>query len=140
MGDEIAQTDAVSRVHDDGEMGSRFQDGNGVEIERVTGGGFERADPAFAEQDVHVSFAQDVFGAHDQIGDRGAEPALEQDRQMTPAHFFQKGKILHVACPDLEAVGIFLDQGQVPGVHDLGDNRQPGFSAGRGQETQAVFA
>ena len=99
---------AVRRIDDDRQMRFRFQDRHGVEIEGVTRGVFERANAALAEEHVHVAFAQDVFGAHDQIVDRGAEAAFEQDGQMAAADFFQERKIVHVARADLEAIGVAL--------------------------------
>ena len=91
-----------------GKMRFGFQNGDGVEIERVTRGVFEGANAAFAQEHIHVSFAQDVFGAHDQLADRRAKAALEQDGEVTATDLFQERKVLHVARADLQAIGVFL--------------------------------
>ena len=108
------------------QMRLRFQYGDGIQIERVARVGLEGADAALAEQHVEVAFAQNVFRAHEQVFDGGAHAALEHDGELAPAHFFQKGEVLHVARADLEAVGVLLDHLQVFRVHDLGNHRQAG--------------
>ncbi len=74
-----------------------------------------------------LPFAQDVFRTHDQVADSRAVTTFQQNRQMTAADFFQEREILHIARPDLEAVGVFFDQGQIARVHDLGDDGQTGL-------------
>ena len=77
---EVPQTNSVRRIYHDGEVRLRFQKGDGVEIKSVPRGVFESTNAAFAQEHVHVSFAQNVLGAHHQVADRRAKAALEQDR------------------------------------------------------------
>ena len=136
----LAQADAVGGIDDDREMRLGFKHGDGVEIERVAGVGLEGTDAAFAEQDVKVSFAQDVFRAHQQILDGRAHATLEHDGKFAAPDFFQERKILHIPRADLEAVRVFLDHFEVLRVHDLGDDRQARDLARFGKELQPFDA
>src|SRR5207302_10921342 len=87
---EFTQADRVRWIDNYRQMCFRLQERNGAEIERVACRCLERADTALAQDHVHIAFAQNVRSAHNQIVDRGAESALEQDRQIAAAHLFQE--------------------------------------------------
>src|SRR5436190_1254682 len=57
-----------------------------------------------------------------------------------PADFFKEREVLHVTCPNLKTIRIFLDHAEVARVHDFSDDGQAGLPAGFGQEAQAIFA
>src|SRR5436189_4479439 len=59
---------------------------------------------------------------------------------MTPADFLEKGKVMHVARSDLETIGVALNDGQVPGIHDLSNHGQASFISRIRQKPKAVFA
>ena len=54
--------------------------GNDRQVERVPRRILERPDPALAEDHLAVALGEDVFGRHQQVFDRRAHAALEQDR------------------------------------------------------------
>ena len=80
----------MGRIDNYRQMCFGFQERNGAEIERVACRRLEGANTTLAEDHVHVALAQNVLSTHDQIVDRGAESALEQNRQSAAAHLFQE--------------------------------------------------
>ena len=66
---KLPQANSVRWIHHYRQMRFRLQDGNRAEIECITRGVFEGANTSFAQEHIHVSFAQDVFSAHDQLAD-----------------------------------------------------------------------
>src|SRR6266446_7144782 len=99
----------MRRIHNHWKMRFGFQDWNSAQIERVAGGSLKCSNAALAENDVRVALVQNVFGAHDQIVNCGAESALEQHGKSATAHFLQKRKIVHVARAHLKTVCVLLD-------------------------------
>ena len=97
------------------------------------------ADAPLAEDDVLVALGHDVLGAHDQFFQGVGQAALEQHRLFLAADGFQKLKVLHIAGPDLDEVHV-LEQGQVLGVHDLGDDGAAGGPAGQLEQVQPLAA
>ena len=55
-------------------------------------------------------------------------------------HFLEQVEVLHVPGADLEDVGVALDQLDLAGVHDLGDDRHAEPLAGGLEHLQAVLA
>src|SRR5439155_22505951 len=106
---------------------------------RVACSGLKGANATLAENHIHVALAEDVFRAHDQIVDCGAESPLEQDRQPAAAHLFQEREVVHVESSDLETVSVFFDHGEIARVHDFADYRQARFRAGFGKKPKAVL-
>ncbi len=92
--------------------------------------GLEGADPAFAEDDVLVAAAHDVFGRHQQLVDRVGKAALEQNRLADAAKLLEQFEVLHVARADLDDVDKFHEQLKLGRVGDFGNNRQAGRLAG----------
>src|SRR5215471_13728711 len=103
-------------VDHDRQLRFRLQEWDGAQIEGIPGHRFKSADAPFAEEDVWVSLAQNIFGAQEQIVDRGAKAALEHHWEMAAAHFFEECKILHVPRANLKAIGVLLHQGKVTRV------------------------
>src|SRR5207248_5045464 len=82
----------MCRIDNDRQMRFRFQNRNSAQIERVAGGSLKRADAALTENHVRIALAQDVFGAHYQIINRGAESTLEHHGKSAAPDFFQDRK------------------------------------------------
>ena len=136
---ELAEAKRVSWVDNYRQMRFRFQNRNRAQIERVTSSGIKRADAAFAQDHVRVALVQDVFRAHDQIINRGAESALQQHRKPAATDLFQKRKIVHVTRADLKAIRIFFDHRQIARVHDFGHDRQTSFRARFGEKPKSLL-
>ena len=109
------------------------------QVQRVAHAGLEGADAALAEDDVLVALGHDVLGAHDEFFQGVCQAALEQHRLFLAAHGLEQLKVLHVAGTHLDEVHI-LEQGQVLGVHDLGDDGGTGGAAGQLEQVQALAA
>jgi hypothetical protein len=60
--DQIRTAGGVTGVADDGKRAGLFDEGDGVGVEGVAGGGVEAANAALTEDDPFVSPAGDVFG------------------------------------------------------------------------------
>lgn len=118
--DEVASSGGMAGVDDDGQMGPFLDDGDGGDVEGVADAIFEGFDASFAEDDVAVSLAEDVFGGEEPILDGGSESAFEDDGCLGFSDFAEEVEILHVSSADLEGVGVFFDEFDLPGVHDFG--------------------
>ena len=116
-----------------------FQDRDRVQIERVSGHRLEGADASFTKQDVGVAFAQDVFGAHEQVVDRRAKASLEQNGQATAAHFLKRAKFCMLRAPICRQSAYLFDDRQIARVHDLSDDRQPSLGPRFGHETKTIL-
>ena len=129
----------VAGVHDDGQMGHLVEHDHTGQVQRVAHTGLEGTDAALAEDDVLVALGHDVLGAHHELFQRVGEAALEQHRLLLAAHGLEQLKVLHVAGTDLDEVHV-LEQGQMLGVHDLGDDGGTGGTAGQFEQIQALAA
>ncbi len=129
----------MARVHDHREVGELLEDDDGREIQGVSRGRLEGADPPLAEDDLAVALREDVLGRHEELLDRRHHPPLEQDGLASLAHFFQQGEILDVARADLEDVGIGLDEIHVGGIYDLRHDGKPRALADLLQELEALL-
>ena len=67
-------------------------------------------------------------------------PALQEDGRPGPADLLEQVEVLHVPGADLDDVGVALDQLDLAGVHDLGDDRHAEPLAGGLEDLQAVLA
>ena len=105
------------------------------QVQRVAHTGLEGADAALTEDDVLVALGHDVLGAHYELFQRVGKAALEQDGLFLAAHGLEQFKVLHVAGTDLNEVHV-LKQGQMLGVHDLGDDGGTGGAAGQLEQVQ----
>src|ERR1700736_3427547 len=99
-----------------------FEYRNGVQIQRISSHCLEGSNSPFAEQNVKITLAYNIFGAHQQVLDRGCHASFEHYRKFSAADFSQECKVLHVPGADLKTVSIFTDQIQILRVHYLRDN------------------
>ncbi len=90
----------------------------------------EGSDAAFAEDDFAVAAGEDVFGGHEPFLDGGGEAAFEEDGLSGFADFKEEVEILHIAGADLDDIGVSLDDVDVAGVHDFGDDGHVELVAG----------
>ena len=123
-----------------GKMAEALHRGHNAEVERVAGVVGEGADSAFAESDVVVAFAHDVFRGHEEFFQRGRHAALQQHGLSGASGALEQRKILHVASADLDHVGIFFDQVERFVVDGFGNNLQAELLANFRHDAQAFFA
>ena len=88
-------------------------------VARVIGKG---ANAALTEDHVVVAFAHYVLGGHQEFFESGRHAALQQNGFAPASGTFEQRKILHVACANLDHVGVFFNQFQRFAVDCLGDN------------------
>ena len=134
--DEPPVARRVARVDDHRQVRVQLQPRHGAEVEREARRGLERADAALAQDHVLVALLQDVVGGHQQLVERGGQPALEQHRLAELARHLEQRVVLHVARADLDHVGVLGDQLGVRGVEQLGDDRQAGLRPRLGEDLQ----
>ena len=102
VADQLANTDPVRRVDDNGQMGFRFEHRNGIQIQSVARHALEGAYATLAKQHVEVPFVQDVFSAHKEVLDRCCHPSFEHHRQVRSPYFPEQGEILDVTSSNLD--------------------------------------
>ena len=107
------------------------------QVQGVAHTGLKGADAALAEDNVLVALGHDVLGAHHKFFQRVGKAAFEQHGFFLAAHGLEQLKVLHIAGTHLDEVYI-LEQGQVLGVHDLGDDGGAGGAAGQLEQIQAL--
>src|SRR5215217_5667735 len=129
----------MCRIDDDRQMRFRLQNWNSAQIERVARGSLKRADAALTEDHIGVTLAQDVFGAHYQIINRGAESPLEHHGKSAASDFLQQREIVHVASANLKTIRVLFDHRQIAGVHHFRNHREAGFRAGFSEKSQSIF-
>ncbi len=110
-----------------------------AEVQGVAHTGLKGADAALAEDNVLVALGHDVLGAHHELFQRVGQAALEQHRLFLAADGLEQLKVLHIAGTHLDEVYV-LEQGQVLGVHDLGDDGEAGGAAGQLEQVQTLAA
>jgi len=120
----VALAGAVRRIDHDRQMAAALHGGHDGEIQSVARKIGERADAAFAERDLIVSFGQNVFGGHEKFVERGGHAALEQNGLFGAAGAFEQRKVLHVARADLNHVGVLLDEIERFVVDGFGDDAE----------------
>lgn len=77
----------VGRVDDDRQAAAFPHHGDRRDVQRIACGRLEGADPAFAEDDVVVALAHDVFRGVEPFLNSGGDPALEEHRNAGTADF-----------------------------------------------------
>src|ERR1700737_948511 len=100
----------------------------------------ESAHAAFAEHDVVVAFAEDIFGDHQKLVERGGHAALEENWFFGAAGTREQREILHIAGADLDYVGVFFDEVEAFVVDGFGDNAEAEVLADLRENFEAVFA
>ncbi len=96
--------------------------------------------PAFAEHEIGIVVGQDVFARQQPFLDSHGQAALEQDGLAGFGGGDEELEILGIARADLDDVGVFGHQFGVAFGKQFGDDGQPGFAAGFGQQFQPLFA
>ena len=121
----VSLAGAVAGVDKDGQMAELLNGGNDAEVEGVAGVIGEGAHAAFAEDDLVVALAHDVFGGHQELVECGADmPRLSSTGFRSAPGVLEQGKILHVARADLDHVGPFRDEVQSFVVDGFGDDAE----------------
>ena len=138
--DLVALAGRVARVHDDREVAARFYRGHYGKVEGVARVVVEGADAAFAEDDIVIALGHDVFRGHQELVERGAESALQEDWFFRVAGVLEERKILHIARTDLDDVGVFLDEVEAFVVHGFGDDAEAEAVADFRKNFQSIFA
>ena len=105
-GHQFGLAGGVTGVYHDGKMRQLMQRRYGGNIQGVSGVGFKGPDAPFAEDDIFVAFAHDVFCAHQQLLQRVCQTALEEDRFLGFANFFQQIEVLHISGADLNDINL----------------------------------
>lgn len=88
----------------------RLTAGDGGKVKRISCRLFEGADASFAEDDIVVALAHDVFGAHQPFLNRGGHASLQEDRHIQTADGFQKVEVLHVSRTNLDEVDLLFKE------------------------------
>ena len=136
----MAFAGAVAGIDEDGQVAAFLYRGNDGEIKSVAGEIGEGADAALAENDVVVAFAHDVFGGHQEFVESGGHAAFEEHGFFGAAGTFEQRKILHVACADLDDVGVFIDEVERFVVDGFGDDAKTVGVADFSEDFEASFA
>src|SRR5271165_1279844 len=122
----LAQPYPVRRIDDHRQVRFTLEHRDGIQIERIARHGLKCPYSALAEQHVKISFAQNIFSAHQEIFDRCRHSPFEHDWEMGSSHLAKKREVLHVPCANLQTIGVLADQFQVFGIHHLSDDRHAG--------------
>ena len=130
----------MRRVADHGQMALFLEHRNGVDVKGVAGRCLVGADAALADHDLHIATRQDIFGAHQQLLNSPADPALEKHRFALLAQRLEQRVVLCVAGADLKHVGPLFDQADLAGVHHLGDDRHAVLVADVAEDLETVLA
>ena len=114
-----------------------MQGGHGGQVQGVPGGGLKGADAPLAQDHVLVAPGHDILSTHQQLLQGVGQAPLEEDGLAGVTQLLQQFKVLHVPGAHLDHVHV-LEQGQVVGVHDLGNDGQAGGPLGLQQQLDAV--
>src|SRR5580658_31335 len=120
-----------------GQVREFFGEGDGGKVKGVSHAGFERLDSALTKDDLVVSSGQQVFRRQQPFLHRGRGSSLEQDGFLDDGEPAQQGEVLHIACADLEHIGVLADQVHIFGTHDLGYDWKAGEFASFAQNLQS---
>ena len=136
----VAFARAMAGVNDDGQMAQPLHRGHDTKVKRIAGVIGEGAYPAFAQNHLVVALAHHVLGSHQQLVQGRRHAALHQHRLTGPAGALEQGKVLHVAGPDLDHIGILRNQVETLVVQSFGNNPQAELVPYLGHDLQPVFA
>ena len=98
----------------------------------------EGPDTPLAENDLVIPLVQDVFGRQQQLGQGGAEAALEENRAAATTGTLQQGVVLHVARADLYHIAELGDDIDHLDTCRLGDERNADLLANAGQNLEPL--
>src|SRR5882757_8125013 len=121
-------------------MRELFDYGDGGDVQRVAGVGFEGADAALAEDYIVVAAGENVLSAEEKFFHGGGHSAFEQNWFADFAKGTEEMVILHIARADLENVHVAVHHLDLRGVHDFADGEEIEFLRGLAHELQALFA
>ena len=119
----------MARVYYDRQVSELLYDRNGRKVQGVSRVTLEGANPAFAQDDLVVSFRQNILGGHEPFLDSCRQPPLQKHGFADSAHGLQQFEILHVPGPDLHDIDIFDHKVDLARSGYLGDDAKPGLFA-----------
>src|SRR5437870_7416076 len=114
--------------------------GNRSEVERVARMLGKGAHAAFAEHDIVVTFGHDVFGGQQPFIQGRRQATFEQNRQMRFSGATKQGKILHVACADLNHVAVLLNKFKAVFIECFSHNLQTVSLANFSENFETFFS
>ena len=129
----------MARVGDDRQMREMLDRRNRTDVECVARVRLVGADAALAEDDIGVPLIHDVLCRIQPLVNRRRKPSLEHDGLARTPDRTQEAKVLHIACANLENVGIGGDRIHGLDHRDLGHNGEPCLFACLGEVFQPLL-
>ena len=136
---QLGPAGRMRRIDDHRQMCPLLHQSDGREIERVARRSLERADAAFAEDDLVVPSGEEVLGREQPFLDGRRRAALEQHGPPGTREDLEEREILHVACADLEQRGT-VERGKLRRLHHFGYRREAVPLGGVEQELRSLRA
>ena len=112
----------MAGINHDREMAETLDGGNQAQVECVARMIGKSAHAALTQNHVVVAFAHYVLGGHEKFFESSGHAAFQQHGFAPASGALEQRKVLHIACADLDYVGVFLDQLQRFAVDCLGDD------------------
>ncbi len=138
---QVAAAAAVAGVGDDRQIGLLLDDRYRRQVQGVAGVALPLAygqNSPLAQDDILVSFGDDVFGEGEHLLDAGAEVPLEQDGLLLPRHLGEQVLIVHVPGAYLDYIGVLRGYVHLVLPPHLGDRGQLVLLAGVAQPAQRL--
>ena len=138
--DQVPLPGGVARIDDDWQVGHILENGDPTQIERGTCGGFEGADPVFAQQHLLIASGEQELGGIEQLLERRGSTATKDHRPVHAPQFTQQAVVLHILVADHQDIGQFGRLFDIGGHEHFGDDRQIVESPGLGEHLEARAA
>ena len=139
--DLVAQPGAVTGIDHDRKVTQLVDHRHRGDVERIAGVALEGPNPPLAEDHVRYCRPRGTYSAESSHSSTVAEmPRLRRIGLRRLPQLPQQGEILHVPGPDLQHVRILLDEGDLPDVHDLGDQLEVVAVRRPPQDLEPLFA
>src|SRR3972149_3151407 len=120
---QIPSARAMTGIDEYWQMGKLLEQRDGAQIHGISRLRLVRPNTPLAKNDLSVTARRDVLCRKQELLDRRTHAALEHDRLVELPHLREEFEVLHVPRPDLENVGVAVNEIEIARVEHLRDDR-----------------
>jgi hypothetical protein len=130
----------MAGIDDDRQVTQALHGWNNAEIQRIPRMVGEGPHASLAKNHVVIPFAHHVLGSHQELFERGRHSTLDHYWLAGAPSALQQREILHVACTDLDHVGILLHEFERFVINRFGHDLEAVAVANVRHDAQGFFA
>src|SRR2546427_11117223 len=102
-------------------MRQALDEWDSADIHRIACKLLKRTNAALTQNHIAITLLKNISRRQQPLFNRGRHTALKQHRFLYATHLIEQHIVLHIACPDLQDIGIFANHGDIRWGHYLSD-------------------